>query len=182
MLPSYQTIPELGVKGRMDTTIEYEAIGLPLQFEKTRGKVLDIGCNEGAFMLECLKRGAKYVVGVDESQEWVDRAKKTMAYAKEELKVAGLSNVICSDAYVYLKKFGSPWIKKFDYVLLLSVTHLVDDPDKLLKYALNATIPGGMLILEVNHRLEKNKLTLPDNAKFIGKNKDDRSIYHITKV
>lgn len=181
-LPHYQTIPELGIKGRMDTTIEFKAIGLPDNFDKKQGKVLDIGCNAGAFMLECLKRGAKYVVGVDESEEWANRAKETMRYAAEDLKLTGTSVVIQDDAFHYLKKFSTPWIKKFDYVLLLSVTHLVDDPNKLFAWAFRAVMPGGTMILEVNHRLEKTKLVIPESAKFIGLNKDGRSIYHIMKI
>src|SRR5438552_2448312 len=121
-LPHYQTIPDLGIKGRMDTTIEFDAIGFPKDLSGSGNrKLLDIGCNAGAFMLEALKRGAGYVVGVDHNEDWCDRAEATMRYAKYGLKLKGNSVVACADALAYLKKFNNAWVYKFNYVLCLSV-------------------------------------------------------------
>lgn len=161
----YQTIPDLGIKGRMNTPEEFDRIGLPKDLS---GKeVLDIGCNIGAFMLECHKRGSMGVSGVEHDNVWRYIANGIFT----ELGIEGDCTVF-GDIEDY-KDFV------FDLVLLLSVTHLNEGMtgQELLDKAWCAT--DGLLILEINDRLQTEPLVLPDEAVFFGKNKDDRSVYHI---
>ena len=174
-LPNYQRIPGINDVSRFDTQIEFDAIGLPKDLSSK--SVLDIGCNEGAFVIECMKRGADFTLGVDVNPEWVERAKVAITKAVADLPTKYNFNVLCEDAHDFMRGYGIP----FNLILCLSVTHLIENPNELVRACVDLLQPGGLLILEINHRLEKEKVELPKGAKFIGKNKDDRSVYHITK-
>ena len=64
----YQTIPEMGIKGRYKTPLEYFNIDMP---ERLDGwSFLDIGCNIGAFLIEAKRRGADLVAGVEPNPAW----------------------------------------------------------------------------------------------------------------
>lgn len=163
----YQTIPELGIKGRMNTPEEFEKIGLP---EDLTGKdVLDIGCNIGAFMLECLERGAFEVEGVEPNILWRLLAKGVLY-----------------DYWNYADVFEN--IKeahpKFDLVLLLSATHVAEGMtgQELLDRAWDLVEDGGLMIVEINDRLQKEDIKLPKEAVKYGINKDNRTVWHCRKV
>lgn len=177
-LPAYQTIPELGIKGRMDTTQEYAKIGLPKDL--TNQQVLDIGCNEGAYMLECLKRKASLVVGVDESLEWTTRARDVLA--DKNNSYGGIAQLHTTDAIEYLeKKSFEKDTFTYNLILCLSVSHLVKYPHTLVYGSMRLLAPGGLLIFEVNDRLQTIPLQIPESFKLYGKNKDNRSVYHYVK-
>lgn len=163
----YQTIPELGIKGRMDTPKEFDLIGLPKDLNHY--SILDIGCNTGAFLVEAHKRGAIYVCGVEHDLDW-----RLLAHGvfKELLFDDGFYNL-----YDSIDKVE----ETYNVVLLLSVLHLVDNPQELLEKALDKTETGGLLIVEINDRLQEKKVKLPKEAVLYGKNKDNRSVYHIVK-
>jgi SAM-dependent methyltransferase len=94
-------------------------------------KVLDLGCNEGFFCAEVLKRGATYVVGIDSNSELIEKAR--LRVPKAEL--------ICGSW------FDIP-DTKFDFVLLLSAIHYEFNQKKLLQKILTHLEYSGTLILE----------------------------------
>lgn len=160
----YQSIPELGIKGRMNTPEEFDKIGLPKDL--MGWDVLDVGCNIGAFLLEASHRRARKLWGVEPNNDW-----------------RWLATGILNEYYWTNNIILTPDIKgiygKADLVLLLSVTHLIDNPQKLINETWNKT--KKLLIIEVNDRLQKIPIKLPEGAKLYGKNKDNRSVYHCVK-
>lgn len=159
----YQTIPSLGIEGRMNTPEEFDKIGLPEDLkEKT---VLEIGCNIGAFLLQSCKRRAYIAHGVEPDIDWRLLANGIAVETGENLKV-------------FPKMSALPRMH-YDVVLLLSVTHLVDDPQKLINEAWDRT--SELLIIEINDRLQEKKVKLPKGAVEYGKNKDNRTVWHIRK-
>jgi SAM-dependent methyltransferase len=172
MINYYQSIKELGIVGRFDTDKEFDKIGLP---KDLRGNnVLDIGCNIGAFLVECNKRGAMSLAGVEVNKE-------ARLKAKEVLSKFGVS----SSRFILFEDIASlmQGIQgcHFDLVLLLSVTHVAEGMtgQEILDKAWELT--DGLLIVEINDRLQKEKIVLPEGVVLYGKNKDDRSVYHISK-
>lgn len=164
MIPYYQSIPELGIKGRFDVAQQVKAIGLP--DDLTGMSVLDIGCNTGAFLIEAMKRGASKCIGVEPNQDW---------------RILGNGIMMELDVPIRIYSRIRP-DDKFDVVLLLSVTHVAEgiSGQDLLDHAYAVT--NKLLIVEINDRLQTEKLTLPKGAVLYGKNKDNRSVWHITKL
>jgi SAM-dependent methyltransferase len=97
--------------------------------------VLDLGCNEGFFALEAKRRGAKRVVGVDRNEAVIAAARQRAAEANLEVEF------ICADMLDIPEE-------EFDFVLLLSALHYIDDPQALFERVSRALSPTGMLILE----------------------------------
>lgn len=157
----YQSIPELGIKGRMDTPKEFTKIGLPKDLDGWM--VMDIGCNIGAFMVECLKRKAHLVMGFEPDMDW-----RLIARGVLRESAVGDRFFITGDSFEYLPSC--------DLVLLLSVLHLVEKPQEVLDLAWSKT--RKLLIVEVNDRLQEKKIKLPEGAKVYGKNKDNRTVWH----
>lgn len=156
----YQTIKELDIKGRFGDE-EINKIGLPVDLHNK--SVLDIGCNIGAYCIECKKRNAVKVIGIEPNNEWrwiaigiADELKLDIKYDRNYLSTT-----------------------KFDLVLLLSVLHLVENPQKILDDAWNLT--EKLLIVEINDRLQEKKIKLPIDKCYYGKSKDNRSVYHFIK-
>lgn len=168
MIDWYQTIPELGIKGRINTPEEFEKIGLPKDL--TDKCVLDIGCNTGAYLLEAWKRGATSFYGIEPNLIWRLLCRGIL----EECIYGNRAGIFKSINEVNLSK-------PFDLVLLLSITHVAEGitGQELLDKAWELT--GKLLILEINDRLQKEPLKLPKEAVFYGKAKNERSVYHCLK-
>ena len=168
----YQSIPELGIKGRMDTPKEFDAIGLPEKMHDWA--VLDVGCNIGAFLIEGNKRGCDLSIssGVEPNLLWRSIARGLIIETSHPEP-----HIVKSIDDIGLKNF-------YHLVLLLSVTHVAEGKtgQEILDQAWSMVKKGGMLILEVNDRLQTEKLKLPEGAKLYGKNKDNRSVWHIYKT
>jgi len=164
----YQSIPELRIKGRMNTPQEFERIGLPKDLKDKN--VLDVGCNTGAFLLECERRGAALLIGIEPNDDWRWLA---CGILKENIHPDRLWNVY---PYIDIIEFG-----QYDLVLLLSILHLIDNPNILLVKAYEKTKRGGLLIVEINDRLQKIPITIPKGGRLYGKNKDGRSVWHCKK-
>lgn len=98
-----------------DRTLEQQLLGLEPLFDDIAGKtVLDVGCAEGLISIECAKRGATFVKGVEIVSGHVVMAKKLCN---------GLPcKFIVSDA--------SDWEpdRLYDVVLLLAILHKLPDP------------------------------------------------------
>ena len=118
----YQDIGD--VKGRRNTEQRMKTINFVQDF---KGKsVLDLGCNLGAISIECAKRNAGRVVGVD-------RNVKTIDLATRYVKLLGLDNVSYNVFHINngLEKLKQViGTEQFDYVMVLSVVNNVD-PKKL---------------------------------------------------
>ena len=93
--------------------------------------VLDLGCNEGFFCGEALRQGASRVVGIDQSQTWIDKAKAR--FPEAEFRKA---------SWWALKD------EKFDVILLLSAIHYEPNQKALLRKLASHLTPNGVLILE----------------------------------
>jgi tRNA (mo5U34)-methyltransferase len=168
MINYYQSIPSLGIKGRMNTSEEFDKIGLPKDLKAK--SVLDIGCNMGAFLLEAHRRGSESLVGIEPDLDWRLLAKGVLFDIIDDTSELRIEGDI-DDIY-----------GKFDLVLLLSILHVCqENPQELLDKAWSFVNEGGLLIVEINDRLQEQKVTLPEGAKFFGKNKDNRSIWHCRK-
>lgn len=106
--------------------------------------VLDLGCNNGYFTREALKRGARRAVGVDKSNSVVGaRQLATEEGSKAEFWQADLDS----------KEFRR-FCPKFEVVLLLSVLTHVNDKEEFLEWL--DSICTYALVFESNHG-EKNK-------------------------
>jgi SAM-dependent methyltransferase len=93
--------------------------------------VLDLGCNEGFFCGEALRQGATQVVGIDQSKNFLDRARARFPEAR------------------FIR--GSWWDLprgKFDVILFLSAIHYEPDQRALLERLAQALTPTGVLVLE----------------------------------
>lgn len=154
----YQTIPEAGIKGTYNTPKEFDLLPKNLKGQS----VLDIGCNTGAFLIEAKKRGANRACGIEPNDYW-------------RWLAIGINKKLGLDIE-YRKKLGK---EKYDVVLLLSVLHLIENPQELLDNAWK--LMNKLLIVEINDRLQKKPIKLPKEATFYGKNKDNRSVYYIPK-
>ena len=106
--------------------------------------VLDLGCNNGYFTREALKRGARRAVGVDESLAVVG--------ARELAKEEGVPAEFWQ-ADLDSKEFRR-FCPKFEVVLLLSVLTHVKDKEEFLQWL--DGICTYALVFESNHG-EKNK-------------------------
>lgn len=93
--------------------------------------VLDIGCNEGYFCIEAVKRGASRVVGVDANGEIIKKAIKR-----------------CREVEYINSTWWDLTEEKFDLILFLSAVHYETDQFKLFSFLLSRLKQNGKLILE----------------------------------
>ncbi len=94
-------------------------------------KVLDIGCNEGFFCGEALRQGASRVVGVDQSKNFLDRAKLRFPEAR----------------FMRTSWWALP-DEKFDVIFFLSAIHYEPNQRALLEKLAQHLTPTGVLVLE----------------------------------
>ena len=137
---AYQSFDE--EKGDSNSAAKLACLKLP---DDLAGKtVLDIGCNEGYFVREALRRGATRAVGIDMSPDLIAKAKARVP-----------------EGEFHTMSWWDFGTEKFDYILFLSAIHYESKQRKLLtklSYNLN---PGGTLVLEcglVPERSEEWKL------------------------
>ena len=118
---SHQTIefPDgYTLKGGRDTsTSRFEMFSLP--DDLSGQSVLDIGCNIGSIAMECKKRNASRVLGLDYSPGLVDCA-------------SGLAKIFDLDIEYRLFNIANDSIdEEFDYVFLLNVFHHLDEQSRV---------------------------------------------------
>jgi SAM-dependent methyltransferase len=93
--------------------------------------VLDLGCNEGFFCGEALRQGARRVVGIDHSRQFVGLARQRFPRAE------------------FIE--GSWWDipdERFDVIFFLSAIHYEPEPAALLRKLADHLTPTGTLVLE----------------------------------
>jgi SAM-dependent methyltransferase len=140
---AYQTFDDQ--KGDSDSSAKLAAIGLP---EDLTGKsLLDLGCNEGFFCREALRRGATKVVGVDSNADLLKKA---------ALRAPG--------AHFHSGTWWDMPAGKYDYILFLSAIHYERNQSKLLDYLSNFLTTTGTLILEcgILHEFASERMYLLD--------------------
>lgn len=133
---SYQSFP--GQKGSSDSMAKLEAIRLP---DLTGKSFLDIGCNEGFFCGEALRRGASRVVGIDASEESIRRAKARFP-----------------DIDFRCQTWDRLPDEEFDVIIMLSALHYEPRPRELMARIAQRLKPNGRFILEAGVSLELAKL------------------------
>lgn len=89
----------------------------------TGAKVLDIGCGTGRFSIECVKRGAARVVGIDFAQSMIEYSQKTA----QEMGVAGKCEFICGDF------LSHTFDEYFDIVLALGFFEYTREAEAIFK-------------------------------------------------
>lgn len=104
-------------------------------------RVLDIGCGTGAWSVHWVARGGK-VTGVDFDPEFIARAK-----SRENLGDTNVFLGIVADAARL-----PPDIGEFDVVFLNSLLEHVPDWRAVVKEAVRALAPGGVLLLHTTNR------------------------------
>jgi 2-polyprenyl-3-methyl-5-hydroxy-6-metoxy-1,4-benzoquinol methylase len=123
----YQTFE--GSVGESDSAAKLARLGLPADL--TGKSVLDVGCNEGFFCREALRRGASRVVGVDIDPAVIEKARVRAPQAEF---------------------IASSWWEvpraRFDYVLFLSGLQHESEPKRFLSHLLEHLNDDGILILE----------------------------------
>ncbi len=106
-----------------------------------RGKrVLDLGCNNGAILLQLSNYAPALGLGVEYDPEKIDLARRIAAFAgieRLEFRVGDLDTLEARD-------IGAP----FDVVLCLAIEAHVQKPDHL--YRLLAAVTRGVLLFEAN--------------------------------
>ena len=120
-----------GVNGPKDPLSKLNKLGLPV--DMTGMSFLDVGCAEGFFCMEAVRRGAREVVGVDINSEMIKVAKRISK--KEEFE----ANFVVKDLFDIENQF--------DIVLFLAVLHHQKDPVGALKKLCNLT--KNLMIAEV---------------------------------
>ncbi len=104
---------------------------LQLPDDLTGKSVLDLGCNEGFFCMEALKRGASRAVGYDANAEIIESARQRVP-----------------EAVFHNKTWWQLDEEKFDVILFLSAIHYEREQKKLLAELRRRLKPGGLLVLE----------------------------------
>lgn len=93
--------------------------------------VLDLGCNEGFFIGEALRQGARRAVGIDAEKGFIERAKQRFPDAE----------------FINASWWDLP-NEKFDVILFLSAIHYEPQQRKLLDLLATHLTPTGVLVLE----------------------------------
>lgn len=86
-------------------------------------KVLDIGCGTGRYSIECLKRGAGHVVGIDFAPSMIEFSREIA----QQMDVADKCEFICDDFLTY------PFDEPFDIVLALGFFDYIKTPEPVFK-------------------------------------------------
>lgn len=113
--------------------------GLGLPRDLAGYRVLDIGCNEGFFAIECKRRGAAEVIGIDKSDNAIEIA-KTRAGDIDFRR----------QSWAHLPE------GPFDLILLLSTLHYERSPQDLLRRIADNLSTEGLLILECGATQEQH--------------------------
>lgn len=144
---SYEFAPGIIFQGRYWTQDEIRHC----QFPSLTGKTfVDVGCNIGAYCIYAKRSGAKRVVGLDQSNHWIEVARECARLIELDIEFC----VFDINTEFILERFGV-----FDVVVANSIIHLVpefdagniEDPVKLI-HDLHA-ITGGCLVIEFHSAL-----------------------------
>ena len=93
--------------------------------------VLDVGCGTGNFSYEVVKKGAKYVLGIDYADQAIKIAKKKYKHSKLEFKKMNANNIK----------------EKFDVIVSIGTLEHMDNPYQMLKIFKKHLKPNGKIII-----------------------------------
>lgn len=124
---AYQTFD--GQAGASNSAAKLDA--LKLSQDLSGKKVLDIGCNEGFFCQEAVRRGASEVVGIDHDPKIIDKAKSRVP-----------------EATFYCASWWDIPGNNYDVILFLSAIHYEPRQKLLLDFLRTKLAPDGILVLE----------------------------------
>jgi 2-polyprenyl-3-methyl-5-hydroxy-6-metoxy-1,4-benzoquinol methylase len=140
---------EYGFKTGAPSHMHQHFIGPLLELSggrKNKARVLDVGCGNGSTVGEFFALGCK-VVGIDLSEEGIERARKTYPAARFECLPADdhiLENLQC---------------EPFDVVISTEVIEHLYDPHSFVRGCYRALRPGGRFVLSTPyHGYLKNLL------------------------
>lgn len=123
---AYQSFPD--TKGHSKSDEKFKKIRLG---DLTGKAVLDLGCNEGYFCNKAIQAGASRVVGIDQSEPFIMRAKQRFPSIDFRCQ-----------------SWESLPEGKFDVIIFLSAIHYEKNQPELLQRLHDALNIGGKLILE----------------------------------
>jgi ubiquinone/menaquinone biosynthesis C-methylase UbiE len=86
-------------------------------------KVLDIGCGSGRYSIECARRNADRVVGIDFAPSMINLSQEIA----RQMNVSNKCEFICGDFLTY------PFKESFDIVLALGFFDYIKAPEQLFK-------------------------------------------------
>src|ERR1043166_5733442 len=115
-----------------DSLSDQKLARLQLPSNLTGASVLDLGCNEGFFSFEAKRRGAAYVLGIDHDEKVVKSAQARSSEYNLDVQFA------CGTM------LQLPVDCKFDYVLLLSALHYIEEPAGVLAEIRRILKPNGV--------------------------------------
>lgn len=125
--PQYQSFP--GAAGDSRTLEKLKALRLPVMDGRS---FLDVGCNEGFFCGFAHFAGASRSVGLDQSREFVARARARFP-----------------DCEFHCSNWDHLPEGTFDVILLASALHYADDQPELLHRLMGKLSRDGVLVLEL---------------------------------
>lgn len=118
-------------KGQTDSS--YKLTRLKFPDDLSLKSVLDIGCNEGFFCNEALKRNAKRVVGVDMNRKFLDEA---------------IGRYKTDNSEFQLRSWSDLPDETFDMIVWSSAMHYELDPVTILASIAERLSPDGLFVLE----------------------------------
>lgn len=133
-MSQYQSFPDAA--GGSRTLDKLKALQLPDLAERT---FLDVGCNEGFFCGFARFNGASRVVGVDQSAQFIDRARRRFP-----------------DCEFHQQGWDALPQGKFDVILLASALHYADDQPALIRALVDRLTANGTLVLELGVASSRN--------------------------
>jgi 2-polyprenyl-3-methyl-5-hydroxy-6-metoxy-1,4-benzoquinol methylase len=83
--------------------------------------VLDIGCGTGRYSIECVKRGASRVIGIDFAFSMIEYSQNVA----QQMKIADKCKFICDDFLTH------PFEESFDIVLALGFFDYIKEPEPI---------------------------------------------------
>ncbi|GAB1857650.1 class I SAM-dependent methyltransferase [Flavobacteriaceae bacterium MHTCC 0001] len=114
--------------------------------------ILDLGCGDGKYGIELLKRSAKYYQGIDGSQNMVSLAKKNLENYNVEIEKADIEQIEIQG--------------EFDIVISRLVLHYIEDLDSLFEKIRATLKDNGVFIFSIEHPvITSNYESYHNNAK-----------------
>lgn len=126
---------------RVDTLLRhaFPAIEETLGGSWTGLRVLDVGCNAGGFAVECARRGAQHVLGIDVVERYLEQARFIRdAWDLSNLDFRKLAVEEISDA----------GIGTFDVTLCFGLLYHLEDPVGAMRRI--ATVTTSVLVVDTN--------------------------------
>jgi len=138
----YRWYQRTSKNGPVSSGLGRERIGAAAQIfpDSLHGQsVLDVGCAEGVFCTEAIKRGAARVVGIDKKERRVDMANQIQHSGDDETQAEFI--------FGNFEEMSLEDLGQFDCVICLNVIHHAMNPIRFIQRL--ASIARRKLILEV---------------------------------